>query len=75
MGPIEHESLAALAERGFRFSMDQVSDLRMEPSDLSDRGIRFVKVPGGAAAQQGGARRPTFMPPICPICSAASASA
>ncbi|MCZ7641791.1 MAG: EAL domain-containing protein [Pseudorhodoplanes sp.] len=44
MGPIEHESLAALAERGFRFSMDQVTDLRMEPRELSDRGIRFVKV-------------------------------
>ena len=26
-GPIEHESLAALAERGFRFSMDHVTDL------------------------------------------------
>jgi cyclic-di-GMP phosphodiesterase TipF (flagellum assembly factor) len=47
MGPIEQESIAALAERGFRFSMDQVTDLRMEPRDLSERGIRFVKV--GAA--------------------------
>jgi cyclic-di-GMP phosphodiesterase TipF (flagellum assembly factor) len=45
MGPLEQESLAALAERGFRFSMDQVTDLRMEPRDLSDRAIRFVKVP------------------------------
>jgi len=44
MGPMEQESLSALAERGFRFSMDQVSDLRMEPSDLSGRGIRFVKI-------------------------------
>jgi len=44
MGPIEQESLSALAERGFRFSMDQVSDLRMEPRDLSERGIRFVKI-------------------------------
>ncbi len=44
MGPIEHESLAAFAERGFRFSMDQVTDLRMEPRELSERGIRFVKV-------------------------------
>ncbi|GIK81617.1 MAG: EAL domain-containing protein [Pseudorhodoplanes sp.] len=44
MGPIEHESLAALAECGFRFSMDQVTDLRMEPRELSERGIRFVKV-------------------------------
>lgn len=44
MGPIEQEALSALGERGFRFSMDHVSDLRMEPRDLSDRGIRFVKV-------------------------------
>ncbi|MBI4367707.1 MAG: EAL domain-containing protein [Deltaproteobacteria bacterium] len=44
-GPMEHESLAALAERGFRFSMDHVADLRMEPKDLADRGFRFLKVP------------------------------
>jgi cyclic-di-GMP phosphodiesterase TipF (flagellum assembly factor) len=44
MGALEQESLSALAERGFRFSMDQVSDLRVEPRDLSERGIRFVKV-------------------------------
>src|SRR6516162_10218508 len=31
-GPIEDESLAALAERGFRFSMDHVTDLHMEPN-------------------------------------------
>jgi len=44
-GPIEYESLAALAERGFRYSMDHVVDLHMEPSDLADRGFRFMKVP------------------------------
>ena len=44
-GPLEHESLAALAERGFRFSMDHVTDLRMEPRELADRGFRFLKVP------------------------------
>jgi cyclic-di-GMP phosphodiesterase TipF (flagellum assembly factor) len=45
LGPIEQESLAALAERGFRFSMDQVTDLRIEGRELSERGFRFVKVP------------------------------
>jgi len=44
-GPMEHESLAALAERGFRFSMDHVADLRMEPKELADRYFRFMKVP------------------------------
>lgn len=44
-GPIEHESLAALAERGFRFSMDHVTDLHMEPNELASRSFRFLKVP------------------------------
>jgi cyclic-di-GMP phosphodiesterase TipF (flagellum assembly factor) len=43
-GPIEHESLSALAQRGFRFSMDHVGDLRMEPKELVDRSFRFLKV-------------------------------
>jgi cyclic-di-GMP phosphodiesterase TipF (flagellum assembly factor) len=44
-GPIEHESLSALAERGFRFSMDGVADLRIEPRELAERAFRFLKVP------------------------------
>ncbi|MFA6264770.1 MAG: EAL domain-containing protein [Pseudolabrys sp.] len=44
-GPIEYESLAALADRGFRFAMDHVTDLRFEPKELADRSFRFVKVP------------------------------
>jgi cyclic-di-GMP phosphodiesterase TipF (flagellum assembly factor) len=45
LGPIESEHLAALAQRGYRFSVDNVSDLRLEPRDLADRGVRFIKVP------------------------------
>jgi cyclic-di-GMP phosphodiesterase, flagellum assembly factor TipF len=45
MGPLETEGLAALRELGFRFSMDHVTDLRMEPRDLGERGIRYIKVP------------------------------
>ena len=45
MGPREFESLAALAGLGFRFSLDHVSDLRIEPRELAERGFRFVKVP------------------------------
>lgn len=44
-GPLEQESLAALAERGFRYSMDHVADLRMEPKDLADHWFRYLKVP------------------------------
>jgi cyclic-di-GMP phosphodiesterase, flagellum assembly factor TipF len=45
MGPLEHESLAGLADLGFRYAMDQVIDLRLEPRELADRGFRFVKIP------------------------------
>jgi cyclic-di-GMP phosphodiesterase, flagellum assembly factor TipF len=44
MGAIEYESLAALFERGFRFSMDHVMGLRLEPNELANRGFRYVKV-------------------------------
>lgn len=44
-GPLEHESLAALAERGFRFSMDHVADLSLEPKELADHWFRYLKVP------------------------------
>lgn len=43
--PLEHEGLAALAERGFRFSMDHVTDLRMATKELAERSFRFLKVP------------------------------
>jgi cyclic-di-GMP phosphodiesterase TipF (flagellum assembly factor) len=45
LGPIETENLAALAKRGYRFSVDHVADLRIEPRELADRGVRFIKVP------------------------------
>jgi cyclic-di-GMP phosphodiesterase TipF (flagellum assembly factor) len=45
LGPVESENLAALAQRGFRFSIDNVTDLRFEPRELADRSVRFVKVP------------------------------
>ena len=54
MGPIEQESLAALAELGFRFSMDHVTDLRLEPRDLAERGFRFVKVPAALLLSRSG---------------------
>ncbi len=55
MGPIEQESLAALAQLGFRFSMDHVTDLRVEPRDLAARGFRFVKAPAALLLNRPGA--------------------
>ena len=43
--PTEIENLAALSQRGYRFSIDHVTDLRIEPRELADRGVRFIKVP------------------------------
>lgn len=54
MGPLEQESLAALIALGFRFSMDQVTDLRIGPRELSDLGIRFVKVPASLLMSKAG---------------------
>src|SRR6478735_5219914 len=45
LGQTETEHLAALSQRGYRFSIDHVSDLRIEPRELADRGVRFIKVP------------------------------
>jgi cyclic-di-GMP phosphodiesterase TipF (flagellum assembly factor) len=45
MTAVEHAALSELSERGFRFSVDNVTDLRLEAGDLASRGFRFVKVP------------------------------
>jgi cyclic-di-GMP phosphodiesterase TipF (flagellum assembly factor) len=54
MGPLEQESLASLIALGFRFSMDHVTDLRIGPRDLSDLGVRFVKVPASLLLSKSG---------------------
>jgi cyclic-di-GMP phosphodiesterase TipF (flagellum assembly factor) len=48
----ETEHLAALAQRGFRFSIDHVTDLRIEPRELADHGVRFIKVPSALLLDQ-----------------------
>jgi cyclic-di-GMP phosphodiesterase TipF (flagellum assembly factor) len=45
MSPLDVETLRALSDKGFRFSMDGVRDLRIEPRDLADKGVRHIKVP------------------------------
>jgi cyclic-di-GMP phosphodiesterase TipF (flagellum assembly factor) len=52
LGPVETEHLAALAQRGYRFSIDHVTDLRIEPRELADRGVRFIKVPAALLLDQ-----------------------
>jgi len=44
-GAIEQERASALNERGFRFALDRVEDLKLHPRALSERGVRVVKVP------------------------------
>src|SRR5882672_192083 len=43
-GPTETEHLAALAQRGYRFSVDHVTDLRIEPRELADLGVRYSSI-------------------------------
>jgi cyclic-di-GMP phosphodiesterase TipF (flagellum assembly factor) len=44
MGPLEQEGLAALKSLGFRFSVDQVTDLKISFQNLADRGVRWTKI-------------------------------
>jgi cyclic-di-GMP phosphodiesterase TipF (flagellum assembly factor) len=41
-----------LAQRGYRFSIDHVTDLRLEPRQLADHGVRFIKVPAALLLDQ-----------------------
>jgi cyclic-di-GMP phosphodiesterase TipF (flagellum assembly factor) len=62
MGPIEQECLATLADLGFRFSMDHIADLRIEPRELAERGFRFVKVPAALLLSRAAAPRSDIHP-------------
>lgn len=55
MGPIELASLAQVVDLGFRFSMDRLTDLNLEPREFSERGFRFVKAPAELLLRRGGA--------------------
>lgn len=48
----ESKHLAALTELGYRFSVDHVTNLRIEPRELADRGVRFIKVPASLLLDQ-----------------------
>ncbi len=44
LGPVESEHLASLQRLGYGFSIDNVTDLRFDPRELADRGVKFIKV-------------------------------
>lgn len=52
LGPVESERLATIAQRGYRLSIDHVADLHIEPKELADRGVRFIKVPASLLLDQ-----------------------
>ncbi|MCC5994931.1 MAG: EAL domain-containing protein [Oceanicaulis sp.] len=66
---IAARNMARLADYGFRFSLDQVSDLNIDLAELQRAGVRFVKIPGERLieAVHGGApvagREPGALPP------------
>jgi len=45
LGPVEIEHLTALKRLGFQFSIDNITDLRIDGRELADRGVRYIKVP------------------------------
>ncbi|TYC62343.1 EAL domain-containing protein [Rhodobacterales bacterium] len=44
MGAMELESLSALHDIGFRFSVDRIADMKMDFNSLAGRGFRFGKL-------------------------------
>lgn len=44
-GPPERERLLALHRLGYNYSIDHVTDLKFDPREMAERGIRYVKVP------------------------------
>lgn len=52
LGPVESEHLASLARLGYGFSIDNVTDLRIDARELADRGVKFIKVPAAMLLDQ-----------------------
>lgn len=52
LGPVESEHLATLQRLGYGFSVDNVTDLRLDPRELADRGVKFIKVPAAMLLDQ-----------------------
>jgi cyclic-di-GMP phosphodiesterase TipF (flagellum assembly factor) len=58
--------LSTLADFGFSFSLDHVTDLRLDPQELADRRCSYVKVPAllllDQRAEAGGAKAAAEFP-------------
>ncbi len=52
LGPKESERLAALHRLGYSFSVDNVTDLRIDGRQLADRGVRYIKIPANLLLDQ-----------------------
>src|SRR3569623_429950 len=52
LGPVEIEHLAALKRLGYQFSIDNITDLRIDGRELADRGVRYIKVPASLLLDQ-----------------------
>jgi len=55
----EQEALSTLASFGFRFCLDRVTDLRLDPLELAERSCAYVKAPAALLVDHRGASRPT----------------
>jgi cyclic-di-GMP phosphodiesterase TipF (flagellum assembly factor) len=51
-GGVEARNMAKLADLGFRFSLDKVSNLDLDARDLSRSDVKFVKVAASVLAEQ-----------------------
>ena len=51
-GAIEARNMAKLADLGFRFSIDKVSDLSLDFADLSRSDVKFVKISANVLLEQ-----------------------
>ncbi|MFZ4533757.1 MAG: EAL domain-containing protein, partial [Alsobacter sp.] len=55
MGPADRDGMAGIAALGFRFALDRLVDLNLDPRALHERGVRIVRatVPLMLGAEQG----------------------
>jgi cyclic-di-GMP phosphodiesterase TipF (flagellum assembly factor) len=51
-GSVEARNMAKLADMGFRFSLDKVSDLALDFADLARADVKFIKICGAVMLEQ-----------------------